>query len=261
MSDSDNKSRNSRTVSGNNRVSRRTILQSSGVSLSLIGLSGIGSSNQPQSKEEVYREAHEIWEETGDAQQYKNYLENHGFDVSLTQSTFSHPSHSSSEISPNRIKDNHMTGTLSLIEPGLFSDAFADYKVEVQSGKLIGPGERPNDYVTISWPSSDYDLEPNGAAEEGGNVLLNNSTFNGATWTWDDVDACHHGCDLSFRCSVSLSHLSSSSRKIQATYQSAWGDNTAGLSISFSSDGTISIGITGSGSINYEQLDRSVVYE
>jgi len=253
--------------SSKDSATRRALLQAIGAGVAVSGYSGVGVANSSgPSPEKIYEQALHIRKRTGSVEKFHKYLRNHGFEVKSKENEFSKQS---GDISPQRIKDHHMTGTLTLSEYSIADfDGIADYHVEVESDKWFGPGEDPEDHVSISWPWSDWDLHSNGTyINNGDNVLLQESQFNGADWSFDDYNSCMYGCDLWFAVGAYLEAEDPDSppRKVQATYQSVWSDDGGGSLTDFSidTDGTVSWNISGGGSsdVDKEQIDRQVAEE
>lgn len=252
--------------------SRRTFLKKTSSGAALLGVGAIGNAAAVSEKTifEVVREADALRRRTDSHERFRQYIQNHGFGVSYSQNKFAHINSKKSDKSTvgiERVRDKHMTGTLTLSHNASSGNAVATYVVEVSSGNLNGPGTMPEDHVTISWPHSDFDLIEDGTnIYEGPNVLLKSSGFNGADWDWDDQGACGYGCDLDFTVSTEMKYLNPDSppRKVQATYQSVWEDSDGGGALSGFSvgiDGSVGWSSPSYSDVDYEQLDRQVVAE
>ncbi|USZ69211.1 hypothetical protein NGM10_05585 [Halorussus salilacus] len=142
---------------------------------------------------------------------------------------------------------------------GDYTHTVSDYHIELDGG--YGTGEKNNDVVTLSWKSEDYDLPEDGTfTEDATNVHLVQSSFNGAMWSYSDWDACGYGCDgASFAVGVRAKRETEDTpRKIQATYQSVWNDDTTVSGMTVNSGGDVELNFEGSSTEYVEQINRQV---
>lgn len=235
-----------------------------GVGIGTFGTTTLGSA-KPE-KPSLIDRARRIRRKTGSQKKFNRFLKKHGVEYEETKTKFRYVTGDADDVSAQKIKDKHITVTLShYYHLDWDSDgAFADYRVDVNAQTAYGPGTEPWDHVTLSWPHTDYDLKEDGAyIDNANNATLRSSSFNGADWAWDDQNACGFGCDLWFSMGVKLTKLDSQTppRKIQGTYQSVWGDESGGLAIGFGLDGSLSFSFSGGGTTEYKQLNREVSKE
>ncbi|WP_135852011.1 hypothetical protein [Halorussus salinus] len=248
-------------MSKNNSTQRRKVLKSIGSGLAVAGFGASGTvTAEEKSLEEIYKQARKIRQKTGEQEQFVEHLQKHCTGVEVTTSEFTTKARTSddgSDVSTDRVKKRHMEGQLVL--GGDYTHTVADYRVDLDGG--YGTGEGNEDAVSISWKPKDYDMNNSGThTDNASNVLLKQSGFNGALWTFDDWNACHYGCDgLWFSVGTRMKRLTTDTpRKVQATYQSVWSDTTAVTGMSVSGDGTVTMSVSTTSEADYEQIHREV---
>ncbi len=248
----------------NNSLRRRKVVKTIGSGLAVAGFGASGTVTATErSLKEIYQTARKIRQKSGSQEQFVEYLQKHLVGVERSTQKFKKKARNSSDgsgVSTQKVKDTNLTAQFVL--GGDYTHTVADYHVEINGD--AGTGEAADDAISISWKPNDYDLVEGGTFKnDARNATLKQSGFNGALWTFNDGTACQFGCNnLTFSLGTRMKRLTTETpRKVQATYQSVWNNDTFVTGMTVSSDGTVSLNVTTSSETNYEQIDRNVEKE
>jgi len=146
-------------------TSRRNVLKvlSTGAAASLVPTAV--SRAQEASPEQIYERARDIRHDSGDTEQAREYLRDHGFTVNSREVTATAPDrvledHSNPEpdrdISPQQVDDDHVEGTISISYSPDSVYRWAEFKWEINLEPPTDSGAVPADVVGLYWPSTDY---------------------------------------------------------------------------------------------------------
>lgn len=244
-----------------NNTSRRKMLKIAGSGLVMGGLGTTASASSSKKElSKIYEQARKVRRKSDSQERFIQYLQAHDIELTIEESMAKKPIHAktseSEDVSTEKVESADLMNSLVIGDDG--ADAFADYCVNISGG--YGTGERADDALSLSWPSDDYDLKSNGAyIEDGPRVTLRQSGFNGAYWSYEDNYACGYGCDATFYVGVNLERLTDETpRKVQATYQSLWNDDTWVSGMSVGLDGSVTFSLTQDSETNIEQIERLV---
>lgn len=248
-------------MSENNRLlDRRELIKTAGAAFATSGVAGVASARRSRQhhSERVFEEARAVRRKTGSQEEFIKYLEENGANVSVAQSTVTpgtqHQDHGNDTVSAQKVSEDNITTTLTVEYMRPYNPIQIDYHVDIAGGYKTG--EENDDHLSISWPSDHFELSET-YIDNGDNVRLVESGFDGAHWAFDDHWACGNYCDLWFAVGCQAHHeYSVDNPKAQATYQSVYSSDTQIDGFSVDADGTVSFSV--SGGYDYEQIDRKV---
>lgn len=133
------------------------MLATLGTTVAASGIAGQVTAVQPSDRE-IYQQGLEIREETGETEAFEDYILNHGFDIAHQNSETYDFTHSTGDISTQRVKKADLDLYASVYTTQGEKYAYGDWSIDGGYEFTGSTGEDPKDIVGIAWEHSDYDL-------------------------------------------------------------------------------------------------------
>lgn len=150
---------------------RRRFVKVVGSAATLSGVGVVGA-DEPTSKE-LFEQALRIQEETGDREQVRQFLRNHGFGVAYKTMTWEIPSNSHDGVSTDKLDKNDLVISLDLYED--CTDYYGKVTWNWGNNDLDDIGDDPKDNIGMTYKEDAW-LVPSGGVY-GGNFIANVSDY------------------------------------------------------------------------------------
>ncbi|MDF9747493.1 hypothetical protein [Natrinema salsiterrestre] len=177
----------------NNLIGRRNVLSALGATAATTGIVGQAAASERSSRE-IYNDALEIREETGETNLFEEYLLNHGFKKSQ-QNTVNHEyTESTGDVSIQHAEPPNLELEASVWtddeEDTTFADADWDVYRDLDDAwnDWDDAPKEPEDVIGIGWEHSDYDIEWD-TWDSTEYASYWDSSFNDVVWKFSDTDA------------------------------------------------------------------------
>lgn len=230
-----------------NRSKRRTFLKGTAGLAATAGLPAIigSAAAADPSHEKRYEAALEVRERTGDIEQFREHLRNHGGKVVASDEhfRFSRESSDSDGITPERVKHDDVTLRTTMTKYGSGYDANVYVDLEFDVVYWLNDGDLPVDPIGLGWEEREYDYDnyhyTSNYVDWGG------YNTHGVDFHYrDEADDCH--CQKTNRyvgCRVAPEAGTPETRYVNTSYWHTW--YHAGISsISVDTQGVISFTIS-----------------